>query len=135
MRIAPDRDYVEKLFGFLETGDSAKFFEHVADDVDWTVMGTHPLAGQYQSKDEFVKATFDRLNPLMVEGVAVLKVNHILISGDEAAVEMTSLSTARNGRPFDNIYCWVVRFHGATIVEVRTYVDSVVVQRLIDENE
>jgi hypothetical protein len=38
-------DYVREVFKGLETGDGGAFFEHVADGVDWTVMGTHPLAG------------------------------------------------------------------------------------------
>ena len=40
--------YVRTIFKGLENGDGASFFEHVADDVDWTVMGTHPLAGAYK---------------------------------------------------------------------------------------
>ena len=38
-------NYVESLFANLENGKSGAFFEQVADDVNWTVMGTHPLAG------------------------------------------------------------------------------------------
>ena len=33
-----------------------EFFEHVADDADWTVEGTHPLAGRYHDKAQFVEA-------------------------------------------------------------------------------
>jgi ketosteroid isomerase-like protein len=36
---------VREIFKGLENGDGAAFFEHVTDAVDWTVMGTHPLAG------------------------------------------------------------------------------------------
>jgi ketosteroid isomerase-like protein len=43
MTITSDR--VREIFKGLEYGDGAAFFEHVADNVDWTVMGTHPLAG------------------------------------------------------------------------------------------
>ena len=43
MAVTPD--YVREIFKGLENGDGAAFFTHVADDVDWTVMGTHPLAG------------------------------------------------------------------------------------------
>src|ERR671916_739818 len=68
------------------------------------------------------------------EGV-VLRVTNTLVDGDSAAVEMESLSTALNGKPFDNRYCWVVHFSEGTIVEVRAYLDSALVQRLIDENE
>lgn len=66
---------VEELFGHLETDDSEKFFKHVADDVRWTVMGTHPLAGVYLSKEDFIQHTFGRLNELLVGGVS-LKVTY-----------------------------------------------------------
>ena len=36
---------------------------------------------------------------------------------------------------FDNRYCWVMRFDGETIVEVRAYLDSALVQKLIDDNK
>jgi ketosteroid isomerase-like protein len=49
--------------------------------------------------------------------------------------EMESLSTALNGKPFNNTYCWIVRFENETVVEVRAYVDSALVQRVLDENE
>jgi ketosteroid isomerase-like protein len=126
--------YVESLFANLENGKSGAFFEHVADDVDWTVMGTHPLAGTYHTKADFLAHTFARLDKILKEGV-VLRVTNILVDGESAAVELESLSTALNGKPFDNRYCWVVRFSNEIIVEVRAYLDSALVQRLIDENE
>ncbi len=126
--------YVESLFANLEHGRSDVFFEHVADDVTWTVMGTHPLAGTYHTKADFISHTFARLDKILKEGV-VLHVTNILVDGDSAAVEMESLSTALNGKPFDNRYCWVVHFSEGTIVEVRAYLDSALVQRLIEENE
>src|ERR687897_2882430 len=126
--------YVEGLFANLENGKSEAFFEHVADDVSWTVMGTHPLAGNYRTKADFLTHTFARLDKILKEGV-VLRVTNILIAGDSAAVEMESLSTALNGKPFDNRYCWIVYFSNGTIVEVRAYLDSALTQRLIEENE
>ena len=132
--MALSKERLETLFGYLGSGESARFFEHVADDVKWTVMGNHPLAGTYKGKEDFLSHTFKRLNRILKEGV-VLKVKWIIIEGDRAVVEMESLSTARNGMPFNNTYCWVVRFENDIIVEVRAYVDSALVQRLIDENE
>jgi uncharacterized protein len=126
--------YVESLFANLENGKSDAFFEHVADDVNWTVMGTHPLASTYHTKADFLAHTFARLDKLLKEGV-LLRVTNIMVDGDSAAVEMESLSTALNGKPFDNRYCWIVHFTDGTIVEVRAYLDSALVQRLIDENE
>ena len=126
--------YVRSLFANLENGRTDAFFDHVAEDVDWTVMGTHPLAGTYHTKADFIAHTFARLNKILKEGV-VLRVTNVLVDGESAAVEMESLSTALNGKPFDNRYCWVVRFSEGTIVDVRAYLDSALVERLIDENE
>jgi ketosteroid isomerase-like protein len=39
MAVTPD--YVREVFKGLRNGDGAAFFTHVADDVDWIVMGTH----------------------------------------------------------------------------------------------
>jgi len=126
--------YVRSLFANLENGRPEAFFNHVAQDVKWTVMGTHPLAGTYHTKDDFLAHTFARLDKLLKEGV-VLRVSNLLVDGDTAAVELESLSTALNGKPFDNRYCWIARFSNGTIVEVRAYLDSSLVKQLIDENE
>jgi len=44
---------VREIFKGLENGDGAAFFAHVADNVDWIVEGTHPLAGHYLSKEKY----------------------------------------------------------------------------------
>jgi ketosteroid isomerase-like protein len=125
---------VETLFNHLNNGENDKFFEHVDNEVQWTVMGTHPLAGTYKNKQNFLSHTFARLNKILKEGV-VLKVNNIVVQGDTAVVEMESRSTALNGMPFNNTYCWVVKFENDVIIKVRAYVDSALVQKVIDENE
>jgi ketosteroid isomerase-like protein len=106
----------------------------VAEDVDWTVEGTHPLAGRYRSKSAFVDSTFKRINGALTEP-AKLEVGKVLVDGDWAAVELSMRARAKSGLAFDNDYCWLVRFSGETIVEVRAYLDSALVARLIDEND
>jgi uncharacterized protein len=126
-------DRVREIFKGLESGDGEAFFEHVADDVDWTVMGTHPLAGHYRSKQAFREGTFAKLHQVLPEG-AQLHVEHLLVEGDRAAVELHSLATAKNGMRFDNYYCWIVYFQDDWIVRVRAYLDSAMVARLFEEN-
>ncbi|HYA63878.1 MAG TPA: nuclear transport factor 2 family protein [Candidatus Sulfotelmatobacter sp.] len=128
-----DLTKVRNIFKNLESGDGQQFFAHVADDVDWTVEGTHPLAGHYHSKADFVSHTFEKLNKVLPQG-AELYVEHALVSEDWAVVELHSLATAKNGLRFDNRYCWVCRFEDGKIVEVRAYLDSALVARLFEEN-
>jgi len=128
-----DEQTVRLIFAGLEHGDGDAFFGHVADDVDWTVMGTHPLAGHYPSKAAFHAATFARLAKVLPGG-AQLNVTHVFVSGDVAVVELFSKATSQNGMRFDNHYCWIVRFAGETIVEVRAYLDSALVAELFRQN-
>ena len=131
MAITTER--VREIFKGLEKGDGAAFFEHVADDVDWTVLGTHPLAGHYRSKKSFIAGTFAKLGQVLPQGAQLL-VEHLLVKDDEAVVELHSLATARNGMRFDNRYCWVVYFQDEVIVRVRAYLDSAMVAQLFNEN-
>jgi ketosteroid isomerase-like protein len=124
---------VRKIFKGLEQGHGASFFEHVDDKVDWIVEGTHPLAGHYKSKSDFVAGTFAKLAKVLPNG-AQLVVEHLIVKDDQAVVELHSLATAKNGLKFDNRYCWVCRFENRAIVEVRAYLDSALVARLFAEN-
>ena len=99
MAITSDR--VRSIFKGLENGDGAAFFEQVADDVDWTVMGTHPLADHYRSKKAFIAGTFAKLGQVLPQG-AQLHVENVIVQDDQAVVELHSLATAKNGMRFDN---------------------------------
>ena len=131
MAITSDR--VREIFKGLENGDGAAFFEHVADNVDWIVMGTHPLAGHYLSKKAFTEGTFVKLDKVLPQGTQ-LNVENVLVQGDVAAVELHSLATAKNGMRFDNRYCWIVYFQRDLIVRVRAYLDSAMVAQLFEQN-
>ena len=126
-------EQVRDIFKGLETGDGGEFFNHVADDVDWIVEGTHPLAGHYHSKADFLAHTFKKLAQVLPQGTQ-LRVENALVSGDWSVVELHSLATAKNGLRFDNRYCWLCRFRDGKIVEVRAYLDSALVARLFAEN-
>jgi len=128
-----DERTVRLIFAGLVHGEGDAFFDHVAENVDWTVMGMHPLAGRYRSKAAFKSGTFSKLGKVLLDG-AQLRVTNLITTGDVAVVELVSDATARNGMRFDNHYCWVTRFHDDVIVEVRAYLDSAMVAELFRQN-
>jgi len=123
------------LFRNLEGPDThGRFFDRVADDVDWTVEGTHPIAGRYHGKQDFIRRAFGRWGPILRGGLK-MKLEHIYVDGDTTIVELLSTSTSVEGAPFSNRYCWVCRFSGETIVEVRAYFDTLMVTYTMLRNE
>ena len=92
--------------------------------------GTHPLAGTYTSKRAFFDSTFTILGPLMRDGLR-LEVRNLHVADDYTIAELQAIATTSEGVPFDNRYCWVCRFDGDFIVEVRAYLDSAMVAYVI----
>jgi ketosteroid isomerase-like protein len=60
---------VERLFAAYKRGDSRALFDHVADDVHWTITAKNPLSGEYHSKQEFLEATYERLAAVLEDPV------------------------------------------------------------------
>ena len=65
----------------------------------------------------------------------VYYVTYIFVSDDIAVVEMTSTPTTVEGETMAIDLLLITRFIDGLIVEVRAYLDSVLVQQVIDENE
>lgn len=76
-----------KVLESLESGEGKGYFDPVLDDVDWIVDGMHSLAGQYHSKVESLAHTFEELEKVLPQR-AELYVEHVLVSGNLAAVEL-----------------------------------------------
>ena len=128
-------DRIALLAKLQDPATQPQFWNRVADDVDWTVEGTHPLAGRYHDKAQFIEATFARLAGQAVPGGVKLEVKHLHVDGDTTIAELRSTSTTNEGADFANTYCWVCRFDGDIIVEVRAYVDTMMVAYTILRNE
>jgi len=54
---------------------------------------------------------------------------------DWAIVEYTATATTKKGASFNQNFCWICRYEGDKIVEVRMYEDSALVKSVLEENE
>ena len=79
----PTRSEIEAIFKNMETGNYAATFERISPNVDWTVIGTHPYAGQYTSLEDFKKYTLARLGKIMKEPGIRLIVRSVISGGEQ----------------------------------------------------
>ncbi|KAH9988765.1 hypothetical protein F4779DRAFT_271619 [Xylariaceae sp. FL0662B] len=133
----PPKSYITDVFEAMVNGSASIFYSHVIDDVSWRVMGTHPLAGHYSSKESFYNNTSVRLGKIEEPGGSTSLVRVVGGCDEEWSVEeMLGNVTMKNGMPFVNQYSWSTRWsEQGMIVEVRAYVDSALVTRAIVGNE
>jgi len=76
------------------------------------VEGTHPLAGRYRNKGEFIDSTFTRIAGVLPGGVKldIKHLKHLYVDGETTIAELHSTSTTNEGADFFNDYGWVCRF-------------------------
>jgi hypothetical protein len=81
------KDHVSTIFKLLESHETAgTFFDHVTDDVSWTITGSaHPQACHFTSKAE-VLADFGRISALFEVPHKRKVVNVIVAQGERTAV-------------------------------------------------
>jgi uncharacterized protein len=126
-------EYVQSLFAPF---DPQTFFEnHVADNVSWYIIGQDsPTSGHYTSKADVITKTFGRVVACLVPPIE-RNIKSVFVSGDWAYVEHTAHAKTKKGDEYFQEYCSVCRFEEGKIVEVRMYLDTALVKKVVEENE
>lgn len=98
----PNRARICNTFSHLAGTDAnyTLFFEHVLDSVNWTIEGTHALAGQYNNKT-VLEAAFSRIDETgSQEAPLVISIVNVIGGGEEewSVEELQVLGVCRNGR-------------------------------------
>ncbi|KAK4987580.1 hypothetical protein LTR66_004994 [Elasticomyces elasticus] len=135
----PTPSDLHALFNNLSSsGTRSKFFDRVADDVDWTITGTNALSGHYASKKEFVDKALGTVNGVLEnpQGLELRVLN--IVAGEEgewAAVELRADQRARNGMQYNQEYVWMCRFdQRGMIVQVRAYYNGNLLNQVLEQN-
>ncbi|MDE0006465.1 MAG: nitroreductase family protein [Rhodospirillaceae bacterium] len=123
---------IEARFEAWAHGDRAALFDAIADDVRWTVVGTCPGGGTYESKAQFLADGSGPVHALL-ESPLRPEVDEVLADGEVVVVRWHGVAQTRSGGRYRNTYCWVMRLDGGVIVEVTSYFDSAAVARLFDD--
>jgi len=127
-----NRRLVAEAFAGWETGDNRPFFDLVADDVTWTVIGTTPISGRYDSKRSFLKGAVSGLSQRLEGGIRA-RIRKVLADGDHVVLQWEGTSASRSGRPYRQTYCWVLRLSDGKIVEVTAYLDTELVSAMFQD--
>ncbi|KAI7209612.1 hypothetical protein KC333_g8637, partial [Hortaea werneckii] len=83
------------------------------------------------------KGALGTVNRILRDPLALQVINVVGGGGDQewALVELKADAVCKNGMPYPQRYAWVMRFdENGTIVQVRAYLDSALVQKAVDSN-
>jgi hypothetical protein len=128
------RAVIAAAFRRWSEGDSAPLFELIDENVSWTLAGSCPGGGTFQGKQQFLSRSARPLHGRLSRSPVPI-VNRVIADGDIVAVQWHGSGETHSGKPYNNQYCWVLRFAGERIVEITSYLDTLAVARIFEEGD
>ncbi|KAL4928659.1 uncharacterized protein BDV17DRAFT_281762 [Aspergillus undulatus] len=130
--------YIYDVFKVLEK-DMGKLFTYIHKDVDFHVMGHHPVAGHYHDLLHFYVNALRRVSVCFSDHAEKFEVHPQAIHGGcnspWSVSEIMFRGLLNTGDTFEVVNVWVTKWYKGQIVEARTYIDQGSVTDALRRNE
>jgi ketosteroid isomerase-like protein len=123
---------IADAFAAWEEGDFRPFFEIVADDVNWTVIGSTPISGTFAGKQAFLDGAVLPLHERLAGSIRATVLD-VFEDGDHVILRWQGESASKSGRPYRQVYCWVMRLADGMVAEVTAYLDTELVTEMFED--
>jgi uncharacterized protein len=123
MSTADNKKAVQEAFAAWNRGDGGAFFNLLADDVRWTVIGSCPVSKTYNSKQEFLEGAAKPLNAKLAGPIQPTVLN-VIGEGDNVVIQWQGQAPTKAGKTYRNSYCWVMRLANGKVKEGTAYIDT-----------
>jgi uncharacterized protein len=118
-----NKQLLQSAFAELAQGNGKPFGDLMADDFCWQAIGTtawsRPFRGKQAVIDEMMRPLFaqfaDRYTNTAIRMIA---------EDDYVAVECRGRVMTKSGKPYNNQYCYVIRFADGKMRELMEYFDT-----------
>lgn len=129
MSTADNKKLIQDAFAAWANGDGMAFFNLLADDGSWTVMGNCPISGTYVGRHRLIE---DALKPQRAKlaGPPTPTVINLIAEGDTIVIQWVGTGTTKSGVPYNNNYCYVVQMENGRIQRGTAYLDTELVRSI-----
>ena len=110
--------------GFDTWRRGGNFFDLLASDVKWTIVGLSTAAGTYQSRRHFMDEVIIPFNSRLSTPL-VPTVRAIYADGDMVIVLWEGAAIARDGKSYENTYSWYLKMRDGKIISATALYDSI----------
>jgi ketosteroid isomerase-like protein len=134
MTAIENKTLVEGIMRARAQRNPEPFIAAMADDFVWRIIGSTAWSGDYVGKAEVHERL---LKPLYAQFVAPTRITpkRILADADYVVVQCDGDATTVSGERYANTYCFVVRVEGGRLRELTEYMDTALVDRVLQPPE
>lgn len=124
------KQVLERVYREASRGNPQPLLDALADDVQWTIIGSTELSGVYRGKREVTDNLLARLRARLATPVA-FTIDRLIADGEYVVMQARGQATAITGLAYDNTYCIVARIVDGEIREMTDYVDTELITRAL----
>lgn len=128
MSTSDNKQRMQNIFNELSQGKLDPFIDIMAEDMQWTWMGTEQWSHTFKGKESVVNELLAAVKSTLTEPFEVVA-HRFIAEGDYVVIEHTGKNTTPDGRPYNNNYCWVCRFSDGKLRELHEYMDTELVTK------
>ena len=128
MGAAENKKLIQDMFAELSKGNAQAFMSNMADDVEFTIVGTTKYSGTCKGKQELVNKVLSPLSAQLEGGLTITPENFIA-EGDFVAMQARGKSNTKAGGTYNNTYCQVFRIVNGKVQQVTEYLDTELVTK------
>ncbi len=123
-----NKQKMQQVFAEMAKGNLDPFVDIMADDMQWSWMGTETWTRTFEGKETVVNELLAAVKATLTEPFEVVP-HRFIADEDFVVIEHTGKNTTPDGRPYHNKYCWVCRFSNGKLRELREYMDTELVTK------
>jgi len=123
MSAEENRKIVERFYAAGNRGDMDACLNLIADDIQWTNIGSTSLSGTFRGKAELQEKLLGPLFDRLKQGIHTT-VHRLVAENDYVVAQTSGIAETLDGRPYNNTYCWIIRIRDGKFAEVTEYMDT-----------
>jgi uncharacterized protein len=130
MSPAENKAILQHVFAETARGNGRPFYDMLADDVRWTIIGSTDWSRTYEGK---LAVVADLLAPLAAQfkGPNIVSAQRFIAEGEIVVVEGRNHSVTKAGPAYPSRYCWVFVMREGKAVEISEYTDTQLIAEVL----
>ncbi len=125
-----NREVVRDAFASWEAGDFSAVLDLMAEDLEWTIIGTTAISGTYGSRQAFQDAVGNMLRRAFKSPIKPT-IRKVLADGSDVAVFFSSHAETHAGPDYDQVYCWALEVIDGRIRRGTAYLDTALIDAVV----
>lgn len=119
---------IQDIFEALAEGNDGPFIDAMADDFQWTWMGSGALDKSFIGKKTFLEELWQAVRTTLIPPF-IVKAQNIIADDHCVVIEAIGENKTPDGKIYNNKYCWVCLMKDGKIHKLREYMDTALVIR------